>query len=341
MAETVLLTGANGYIAKHTLVALLEAGHDVRGTVRTKEKGEKVRAALKEFTDKADSLTFVQADLNSDDGWADAVAGCSAVVHMASPFPLASPKHEDELIIPAREGTLRVLKAAKAAGVKRVVLTSSFAAIGYGQKPGLSPILTEADWTDTNSPDNSAYTKSKTLAERAAWDYVAGEGQSLELVVINPALVLGPLMDGDAGASVSLLVKILQGAFPGYPKMGFGIVDVRDVAAYHARAVTADGVAGQRFIASNNFMWMGDLVRTLKEGLPKQHTRRLPKFPLPNFMVRLAALTDRDVRDNLYELGKTRRMDGSKAPKTFGLNPRTSATAALDCAKDLIARGLV
>ena len=341
MGETVLLTGASGYIAKHTAVALLEAGHTVRGTVRTKAKGEKVRAALANHTDKADQITFVEADLKQDSGWAEAAAGCSVVLHMASPFPLGSPEHEDDLIVPAREGTLRVLKAAKAAGARRVVLTSSFAAVGYGLAPGFSGVLTEENWTDPESSDNSAYTKSKTIAEAAAWDYVKSDGAGLELVAINPALVLGPLMDGDAGASVSLLVKMLKGEFPGYPKMGFGVVDVRDVADYHARAVTAEGVAGERFIASNAFMWLGDMVRILKTNLPKEHIRRLPKFPLPNFMVRLASLTDRDVRDNLYELGVERRLDGSKARRTFGLDPRSSETAILDCAKDLIARGMI
>jgi len=340
MTDTVLLTGASGFIAKPTILALLDRGYAVRGTVRSAAKGDALKQHLAPHTDALDRLTLVQAELTADAGWAEAAEGCRFVLHMASPFPLQAPKRDEEVIGPARDGTLRVLKAAKAAGVQRVVLTSSFVAVGYGlagDRPAKP--LTEADWTDPDSPDNSAYSRSKTLAEKAAWDYVAGEGAGLELTVINPALVLGPVMAGDPGASVSLVLKMLKGDLPGYPKMGFGVIDVRDVAELHIRALTQPDAAGQRYIASNDFLWMGDMVQILKAHFPK-YRRKLPKFPLPNMVVRMAAMTDPDVKSNLFELDKERRLDASKARKTFDWHPRTSEQAIKDCAESLIARGL-
>lgn len=344
MSEKVLLTGASGFIAKHTLLQLLFEGYSVRGTVRSLAKGEAIRKDLAGHLDEdaLSRLEFAEADLNSSKGWDQACIGCGAVVHMASPFPLASPRHEDELIVPARDGTLRVLKAAKAAGVGRVVLTSSFAAVGYGLARGETGTIREDRWTDVSSADNSAYTKSKTVAEKAAWDFLEKDGAGMELVALNPTLVLGPLLaKADLGASVTLIAKMMKGEFPGYPRMGFGVVDVRDVAQYHAKAVSQPGVAGMRFILSNDFMGLGDVVRILKDYVGPAYRKKLPKFGLPDIMVRLAALADRDVRDNLFELGKVRSLDGSKAPAMFGITPRTSKTAITDCADSLISHGLV
>ncbi|MFN3463723.1 MAG: SDR family oxidoreductase [Terricaulis sp.] len=228
--ELVLVTGGTGFVGAHCIVQLLQKGYRVRTTVRSLAREGEVRAMVREGgVEAGDSLSFATADLMKDDGWADAVSGCTYVLHVASPFPPAAPKHEDELIIPARDGALRVLKAARDAGVKRVVLTSSFAAIGYGQKVGKKP-YTEENWTDPNGDDVRAYVKSKTIAEKAAWDFIANEGGSLELSVVNPVGVFGPVLGPDYSTSILLVQRLMDGALPGVPRLYFGAVDVRDVA---------------------------------------------------------------------------------------------------------------
>src|SRR6266852_3296250 len=226
--STILVTGGSGFIGSHSILQLLAAGHRVRTTVRRLQREGEVRAMLKEGgAEPGDRVSFAAADLENDAGWAEAAAGCDFVLHVSSPLPPSVPKHEDELIVPAREGTLRVLRASRDAGVKRVVLTSSFAAIGYGHKVRETP-FTEADWTDPNGDDVAPYTKSKTLAERAAWDFLAREGGSLELSVINPVGVFGPVLGPDYSASILLVQKMMDGAMPGAPQLYFGAVDVRD-----------------------------------------------------------------------------------------------------------------
>src|SRR5580698_7402283 len=226
----VLVTGGSGFIASHAILQLLNAGHSVRATVRDLKRESEVRAMLKQGGVQAgDRLSFFAADLQSEAGWAAAVGDCDYVLHVASPFPGQVPQHEDELIVPAREGALRVLRAARDAKVKRVVLTSSFAAIGYGQKPREKP-FDETNWTDPNGDDVLPYVKSKTLAERAAWDFIAREGGGLELSVVNPVGVFGPVLGPDYSTSILLVQRMMDGAMPGCPKLYFGVVDVRDVA---------------------------------------------------------------------------------------------------------------
>ncbi|MHA7873656.1 MAG: SDR family oxidoreductase, partial [Hyphococcus sp.] len=255
--STVLVTGGSGFIGGHAILQLLAAGHEVRATVRNVKKEPDVRALLEKNGAASDApLAFFAADLEQDDGWSDAVAGCDYVLHVASPFPPAMPKHEDELIIPARDGALRVLQAARAAGVKRVVMTSSFAAVGYGQGKRSTP-FDEQCWTDVDGAGVTPYVKSKTIAERAAWDFVKGEGGGLELSVVNPGAVFGPVMGPDYSTSIILIQRLMDGALPGCPRLSFSVVDVRDVVDLHLRAMTHPAANGERFIATEgDTMWI-------------------------------------------------------------------------------------
>src|ERR1700693_2415578 len=228
--STILVTGGSGFIGSASILQLRAAGHQVRTTLRSLKREGDLRATLKEGgADPGDRLSFIAADLESDAGWPEAVAGCEYVLHVASPFPQTVPKHEDELIVPAREGALRVLRAARDAGVKRVVLTSSFAAIGYSHKPQAAP-FNETDWTDLSVEGLTAYVKSKTIAERAAWDFIAREGRKLELSVVNPVGVFGPVLGPDYSTSILLVQRLMDGSMPGCPRLHLGTVDVRDVA---------------------------------------------------------------------------------------------------------------
>lgn len=247
--STVLVTGGSGFIGVHTILQLLADGHAVRTTVRNPDRGKDVIAMLREGgAVTADQVGFVTADLLRDDGWREAVAGCDYVLHIASPLGAHVPEDENELIVPAREGTLRVLRAARDAGVKRVVVTSSFAAIGYGHPPQARP-FDETVWSNLDGPDVQAYPKSKTLAERAAWDFIAREGNGLELAVVNPTAVFGPALGADFSESIGIIKALLDGAMPAVPRIHFGLVDVRDVADLHLRAMTSPKAKGERFLA--------------------------------------------------------------------------------------------
>lgn len=336
MAGTVFVSGGSGYIAGFLIKQLIDEGWMVHTSIRDLGKEAAVRTSLATDDNK---LKFFAADLTSDKGWAEAMAGCSHVAHVASPFPPAAPKHEDELIVPARDGALRALRAAKEAGVSRFVLTSSMAAIAYGHGAA-DHIVTEADWTDVNSPDAYPYVKSKTIAERAARDWIAAEGGTMEFVSVNPSLVLGPLQSGDFSTSLEAIKKLLEGSVPGLPNFGFGIVDVRDVADMHVRCLTAPDMAGERFICSGPFMTMSDIAKVLREGLGKQ-ARKVPTRRLPNWAVRIAALFDPMVRQVLGELGNRRESPPVHAREKLGWIPRPADQSILDTARSMIALGIV
>jgi dihydroflavonol-4-reductase len=262
------------------------------------------------------------------------------VLHVASPFPPAIPKHEDELIIPARDGALRVLKAARDASVRRVVLTSSYAAIGYGQ-PEQSAPFDETNWTNPDGDDVRAYTKSKTLAERAAWDFIAREGGALELSVVNPVAVLGPVLADDYSTSIMLIKRLLDGAMPGAPRLYFGIVDVRDVAAMHITCMTHPAAKGERFLAvAGEFLSISQIGRILKRTMGAA-AKRVPTMELPDFLVRLAAARDPAVQQILPELGKRKNGSNAKARRVLGWEPRSNEEAIKASAESLIALGLV
>jgi dihydroflavonol-4-reductase len=336
MTGTVLVSGGSGYIAGFLIRQLVAEGWIVHATVRSLSREAEVRTRL--GVDNA-RLHFFAADLSADAGWAEAMAGCTHVAHVASPFPPKAVKHADELIVPARDGTLRALCAARAAGVTRFVLTSSAAAIAYGHPPGKTT-FTEADWSDPTNPDCPPYAQSKTIAERAARDWIATEGGAMEFVSINPSLVVGPVMDADVSTSIEAIEKMLSGALPGCPRLGFGVVDVRDLADLHVRALTAPGIAGERFIASGKFLMLVDIAKVLKARLGLK-ARKVPTRTLPDFLVRLSAIFDPLVRSVLSELGRTRNMDASHVKAVLGWDTRSEEDSLVDCANSLIDKGLV
>lgn len=338
---TVLVTGGSGFIGAHCLLQLLDQGHTVRTTVRSLSREEDVRTMLKVGgAEPGASLSFFAADLKSDAGWADAIRGCDYVLHVASPFPAHIPDDENELIVPARDGALRVLRAARDLGVKRVVLTSSFAAIGYGQAPQSAP-FNEANWTDTQGDDVRPYVKSKTLAERAAWDFIAREGGALELSVVNPVGVFGPVLGPDYSTSILLIQRLMDGALPGAPKLSFGVVDVRDVADLHLRCMTDPAARGERFLAvAGDFLSIRDIALMLKKRLGPL-ARRVPSRELPNFVVRMAALFDPAVKQITPELGKRKNGTSEKARRVLGWAPRSSEDAIVATAQSLMRLGLL
>jgi dihydroflavonol-4-reductase len=334
--EQVLLTGITGFVAGHIAVQLLRRGYRVRGTVRSVARATGVADRLREQSGSGEGeLSLVEADLMHDAGWDAAAEDCRYVIHTASPFPMRAPKHEDELVRPAREGTLRVLEATRRAGAERVVLTSSIAAINYGH--GAAP-FTEADWTEVDGPVTTPYYKSKTVAEQAAWHFA--REHALELAVINPGLVLGPLLDARNGTSVDLVRKLLAGEFPGLPDFGFSLVDVRDVADAHLRAMTVPAAAGERFIAAGRFLSVREIADVLREAFP-QYARKLPRRRLPDWLVRLAARFDADLRSVVGDLGYDSRVSHDKATRVLGWQPRDEAASIRDTAASLIAFGLV
>jgi len=320
--STVLVTGGSGFVGSHVILQLLDAGHVVRTTVRSLKREERVRAVLRNAgTDPGERLSFFAADLGRSDGWAEAVAGCDYVMHVASPMPLAAPKTEDEVIVPARDGALRVLKAARDAKVKRVVLTSSCGTIYYGHPPQKAA-FDETSWTNIHG-QMSAYVRSKAIAERAAWDFLAADGGALELSVVNPSGIFGPVLGADFSPSIELVKRLMNGT-PGCPQLYFGVVDVRDVADLHIRAMTHPAAKGERFLAvAGDFMSMLDIAKVLK-GRMGASAKRVPKRQLPNWLVRIAAMRDPAVKQILPELGKLKNASSEKAKRILGWTPRSN-----------------
>jgi nucleoside-diphosphate-sugar epimerase len=339
--ELVLVTGGSGFIATHCMLQLLAAGYRVRTTVRSLAREAEVRATLKAAgADAGDRLAFFAADLMADAGWAEAAVGCDFVLHVASPFPVNVPRHEDELIVPAREGALRVLRAARGAGVKRVVQTSSFAAIGYGHPEVVRP-FTEHDWTAPEGGGVTAYAKSKTLAERAAWDFMAREGGDMELAVINPVGVFGPALGADFSTSIEIIKRMMDGALPALPRITFGVVDVRDVADLHLRAMTDPAAAGERFLAvAGEFVSMRDIGLILKSRMGSAG-RRVPTRELPDWLLRIVALFDPSVGQIVPELGKRKTATNEKARRVLGWSPRSAEDAIVATAESLVRLGLL
>jgi dihydroflavonol-4-reductase len=317
----VAVTGASGFIALHVIAELLDQGYVVRGTLRDMARGEGIRAALDRHTETS-NLDFIQTDLTSDDGWDAAFAGCAFVVHVASPVPILEPKNHDDLIIPARDGAIRALGAASRAGVKRVVMTSSVAAISYGHDSDGDSIFTEDDWS-VLKPEIGAYANSKTMAERAAWDFVAElpSDATLDLVTINPSLVIGPLIDPDGSASIEVVRKLLAREVPGCPKIGLNLVDVRDVAAAHIAAMTAPNAPGNRYLCTAEFMWLSQLARQLDKEF-RTRGYPVPTLALPSFLVRLVALFDPLVARVVPELGRRKRYDNAAIRIDLNWRPR-------------------
>ncbi|WP_035126146.1 SDR family oxidoreductase [Conexibacter woesei] len=317
----VVVTGGSGFLALHTIAALLERGHRVRATVRTPVRALLVREVLdRHGVDAGDRLTFAEADLLADDGWAEAVAGCEHVLHLASPFPAVDPEHEDMVVVPARDGTLRVLRAARDAGVRRVVVTSSFAAVGYGRSLPAEHVFTEADWTPPDATGVRAYIRSKAVAERAAWDFVQRDGGGLELCAICPTAILGPVLGPEHSASIGLVEGLLNGSMAaGIPRLSLAVADVRDVAALHLAAMIAPQAAGERFIAAaSDGLWLADVARVLRERLAEPIAARLPSVELPDPSAQLL------------------HVSGAKARNVLGWRPRAPEITILETALSLM-----
>lgn len=341
-APLAVVTGITGFIAQHVAAQLIQDGWHVRGTLRDSKRSSEATTAIAAVAPAAcESLSFVQAALTADTGWRDAMAGANAVMHVASPFPLIQPKDPQELIGPAREGVLRVLKAAQVAGVDKVVLTSSVAAIadGHGPQPP-DRVFTEEDWSNPEGPNISPYARSKTIAERTAWDFMAKEKPSFALSVINPGLVLGPVLGKDFGISPEIVRRLMAGEVPGTPRLGWETVDVRDVASLHVRALKSPQANGERFIASSEFIWMEQMAAAIREALPKE-AAKVPKGKVPDFVLRILGLFDPAVRDVARDLGRKVIASHRKASDVLGWQPRSAREAVIATAQSLVRHGIV
>ncbi len=338
MAGTVLVTGGSGYIAGETIRQLLAGGWTVHTTVRSLARESVVRAQL---GGSPDQLKFFAADLMSDAGWAEAMAGCSHVAHVASPFPLGVPKDENDLIVPARDGTLRALRFAVAAGVSRFVQTSSSAAIAYGH-PAAKTDFDERDWTNLDTPGVAPYAKSKTVAERAARDWVAANAPELEFCSINPVAVFGPVTSDDLSTSVEIVKRMIEGAVPMIPQLGIGVVDVRDVARLHVLALEAPAatIRGERFIACAGFVWASEVAAVLRTALGDKG-RKVPTRDMPGWLGAILALFMPEMKQLRSETGKTRRVSGAHAHDVLGIDYITPQQSTIDTARSLIEQGIV
>ncbi|MEU3978820.1 NAD-dependent epimerase/dehydratase family protein [Streptomyces sp. NPDC026672] len=337
MSELVLVTGGTGYIGGWSVAELLRRGYRVRTTVRSASRAQAVTDAVSTVVDPAGRLDFAVADLTSDDGWDAALQGVDRVLHVASPLGANS---EADLVGPARDGTLRVLRAATAAGVRRVVMTSAANAASPSSY-ATEGVTDETLWTDPDDPTLIPYRRSKTLAERAAWDYMTAQDGPTELTTVLPGAVFGPVLDAGTSGSVGIVARMLMGAMPGVPRIGLEVVDVRDLVDAHIRAMTAPAAAGERFLATGEFLWMADMARILREGLDERG-HLVPTRQIPDVVVRLMArLRDPSLREITPALGRRNRHSTEKAERLLGWRPRPAREAVLDCAESLLAHGAV
>jgi dihydroflavonol-4-reductase len=346
MEGTVLVTGGSGFLGGWCVAELLRRGHTVRTTVRGLSREPEVRTAVRNLLSEPDEggsvgsqvgaddrLSVVAANLLGDAGWEEAVFGCDHVLHVASPFPLVQPKDPDELIVPAREGTLRVLRAALQAGASRIVVTSSVAAVGGGAK-GSARRLDESDWTDLDDATLTPYARSKTIAERAAWDLVEEMGEVERLAVVNPGAILGPVLSAERSPSLEVVQRLL-GGMPGAPRIGFNLVDVRDVADLQIRAMTAAEAGGKRLIAVRSFEWMADVAKVLRERLGPD-AAKVPKRSIPDLLVRAMGLFDPSVRSVVGQLGRKQEYSSAQAEELLGWAPRPIEETIAECARSMV-----
>lgn len=332
---TVLVTGGTGFLASWTVTELLRRGYTVRTTVRSRKREPELRRALEPVTDPdaGTRLSVLDADLNADSGWEQAVAGADYVLHIASPFPAVQPKDPTALIGPATQGTLRVLRSAMAADVKRVVVTSSSSAVrGAGRRPAGQP-LTEQDWTDPEDPRLTPYARSKTLAEQVAWQFADQHGAIDRLTVICPTAILGPILGQHRSYSLQVIQRMLDG-MPGLPRLGFGLVDVRDVAALHISAMTAPAATGQRILSAGPFLWFAEIATILRTLGPE--AAKVPRRILPDTLVRLLALFDPGLRSVVGELGQRVDYSTDKALTLLNWKPRPTNDTIRDTAHGLL-----
>jgi nucleoside-diphosphate-sugar epimerase len=335
--QTVLVTGGSGFLGGWCLVELLRQGYNARTTLRDLARESEVRAGVESQVDPGDRLTFHAADLTSDAGWAEAVGGCDYVLHVASPFPPSQPDDPDELIVPAREGTLRVLRASLDAGVERVVVTSSVAAVRNGRSAASADgrALTEADWSDPDDTRLTPYTRSKTIAELAAWDCVQSRGATERLVTVQPGAIVGPVLGADRSYSLQAVERMLTGRMPGVPRLGFSFIDVRDVAALEVAAMTAPEAGGQRLIAAAWFLWLSEVGEILRRELGAE-AKKVPRRRVPDLAVRIMARFDPEIRSVVGELGQKTTYSVENAKRRVGWTPRPIEQTIVDCARSLL-----
>ena len=338
--KNVLVTGITGFIGSHIAVKLLNSGYSVRGTMRNLERKESILKTISACTENFDRLEFAKGELTNPEDWNVAMEGMDYVMHVASPLPFDLKKGADDIIIPAREGTLNVLKAANKHNIKRVVLTSSVAAIGHGHKSKVRT-FTEEDWTILNGGnDTPPYVQSKTIAETEAWKFINQTDVQIELAVINPGYVFGPLLEKDFSDSGEIIRKLLAGEIPGLPKINFPLVDVRDVADMHLLALETRDAAGNRFICVNESGSYQYIAKTLKETFP-EYGKKIKTFVLPDFFIRFYSLLDKDTRVITTELGIERSYDNTKAKQMFNWKPRTNKEAIIRMGETMIKFGVV
>jgi nucleoside-diphosphate-sugar epimerase len=339
-AKTVLMTGGSGYLGGWCIATLLERGYTVRTTIRDLAREDHVRRQVEAAgVEAGNRLTVLAADLGADAGWAEAVAGCDYALHTASPFPPAQPKDPDELIVPARDGALRVIRAALDAGVERIVMTSSVAAVRGGGPPLDGSTYTDRDWTDGDDASLTPYTRSKAIAERAAWKLVDDAGARSRLAVVNPGAIIGPALSDDVSFSLQLVERLLKG-MPAVPRLGFSFVDVRDVADLHVRAMEQPAAGGGRYIATDRFMWVADVGQVLKERLGER-ARKVPTRIAPNLMVKAMALFDPGVRTIVGDLGHHPEYSSARARDELGWSPRPLEDSIAETGESLIEHGVV
>jgi nucleoside-diphosphate-sugar epimerase len=339
--RTVLVTGGTGFLGGWCIASLLDRGYPVRTTIRNLAREGDVRAAVAAAGsgERDDALTVLSADLGSDAGWPEAVAGCACVLHVASPFPPSQPRDPDELIVPARDGALRVLRAALDAGAERIVLTSSVAAVRNGGPPRNGSTYTEEDWTDGDNTSLTPYTRSKTIAERAAWDLVREAGATERLAVVNPGAIIGPALSSDRSFSLELIERLMKGAMPALPRLGFSLVDVRDVAALELLAMTSPDAGGKRLIATDQFMWMAEIAEVLRDRLGDE-AAKVPTRVAPNLLIKAVAVFDSSVRSFTGDLGKRIEFSSGRA-RDLGWSPRPVEDSIVDTARSLQEHGVV
>ena len=333
MTDTVLISGVSGFIASHVAARLLNEGYTVRGTVRDKAKGQRVVDALAAAGIDTSKLELVEADLGDDAGWKDAVQDCRFVQHIASPFPLDAPTQREALVPTARAGAMRVIEQAIGAGAERVVMTSSMVSMMGQAGRGNHMLVKEEDWSDPDWKPLSAYPVSKTRAERAVWDYVESQNLKTRLTTVCPGLVFGPDTYDTGGASLSIIMGLFTGAFPMMPRIAYPIIDVRDCASIHVKAMTAPNVGGRRLMAASNTLWISDISEILRKAYPHA---KLPTQIMPSFLVKIAALFDTSIKSIVPDVGTFHEADAAYVSSLTGVIPRPAKDAVLAAAESLI-----
>ncbi|MDY0931647.1 aldehyde reductase [Chryseobacterium sp. CFBP8996] len=337
--KKVLLTGVTGFLGSHTTIQLLNKDFDVIGTLRSKDRISSIRETIGKYSPNINNLTFAEADLSDEEIWLDLTKDVDYVLHIASPFPRELPKHENDLIEPAKRGALNILKAATANSVKRVVMVSALGTITYGKtKEELSSVFDENDWTDeSNLKDTTAYYRSKTIAEKAAWDFLEEEEAKLEFTTICPAAILGPVIDNDYGTSANIIIGLLNGSLPALPKIEFDIIDVRSVADLLIKAMEMPQAANNRYIASAGHYNYKEIAQILKQQYPE---RTIPTFLLPDFITKIFSIFQPLLKPVLLE-NVTRKINSSKAGKDLNWQPLSAKEAILSCAESILESNIV